>query len=232
MEFIVLNKKIAITQRIIETQEYVELRDALSHDWMLYLQQCGYTPLLIPSQILDVVSYVKMFGCDGIILSNGESVKLKKNDLGEWVGSDRDVMEAKLLDWAIQRDVPVLGVCRGMQLINCYFGGQLKKNIKGHVTESHRIDIIMDYFQEFYGTDTTEVNSYHCMGITKSSLGKGLSVWAKQEDIIEGFIHNTFPILGIEWHPERVKPMNQYDKTLILKFFNKEFCIKNPGRLR
>lgn len=218
-------KKIAITQRIVETHEYVELRDALSHDWIIYLQQCGYVPLLIPSNIDDVASYIQMFGCDGVILSNGESVRLAKNNSGQWTGSVRDVTEAKLLDWAIENDTPVLGICRGMHFINCYFGGNLIGNIKGHVTKAHDIHITDDYFQRFYNTEMIRVNSYHRIGIPAEHVGKGLLTWAMRENIVEGFIHKQYRVLGLEWHPEREKSYSFKDKLLIEKFFNKEIQI-------
>ena len=218
-------KKVAITMRTVETKEYVELRDALSHDWVVYLESCGYIPLLIPSRLKDVETYVKELGCEALILGNGENVELKKNSSGKWAGSARDITEAKLLDWAIANKKPVLGVCRGMQLINCYFGGKLEGEIDGHVTKSHTVTITMDYFKEFYGSDKLEVNSYHRCAVKENHLGAGLLAWAVKDDIIEGFIHETHPILGIEWHPERQKPMSEHDRLLIEKFFNSDLRI-------
>ncbi|GHU89557.1 hypothetical protein FACS1894202_07970 [Clostridia bacterium] len=121
---------------------------------------------------------------------------------------ERDVMELELFKAFVSARKPVLGICRGMQLINIALGGTLLQHIENHsrvkdVDRLHPIEGLEGF---------TEVNSAHHQAVGK--LGGGLKVWAKSGDIVEGISHGDLPILGVQWHPERHEPTRE----LIFRF--------------
>jgi len=132
-------KKIGLTLRIIESLNYQESRDAISQDWIALIDRLGFIPILIPNGLEDPVKFVVSNNCEALILTNGEDVNLVMKNPEDIQGSERDITEAKLLIWAIKKKIPVLGVCRGMQFINVFFGGDLTDKIENHITKSFRI---------------------------------------------------------------------------------------------
>ena len=105
-------KKIfGISLRVELIEKYNEKRDTISQEWTNFLQKLAITPILIPNTLDDVKSYISDVGIDGIILSGGDNI-------GEF--PERDQTENKILEYAIKNSIPVLGVCRGMQLINTF----------------------------------------------------------------------------------------------------------------
>jgi putative glutamine amidotransferase len=110
----------------------------------------------------------------------------------------RDMLELLTLDAFISLGKPVMGICRGMQTINVYFGGTLIQHVDGHsrIDDEDRLHMV-----EWEG-EHIEVNSAHHQVI--GGLGENLTVTAKSPDgIIEAFSHETLPISAYQWHPER-----------------------------
>ena len=125
---------IAISLRIVKAQNYDETRDALSHDWPQFLENLGIIPIYIPNNLLNVKNYLSAFEIDGLILSGGDNL-----------GTDpvRDKTETELLQYAMSKNIPTLGICRGLQLINQYFGGSItENNSDSHVGTKHHLDIV------------------------------------------------------------------------------------------
>lgn len=100
---------------------------------------------------------------------------------------------------------PILGICRGIQVLNVFFGGALVQDVSGHDGAPHPVTAVP-------GTRTAELcggvfktNSYHHQAISR--LGDGLRATAYAGDgLIEAVEHSTLPILGVQWHPERMIP--------------------------
>jgi len=123
----------------------------------------------------------------------------------------RTESEIKILDEALNRNMPILGICGGMQLINVFLGGSLYQDIGSQIPDAlcHERGSIHDIFVEDHtnlrkiiGNRNFSSKSYHHQSV--KALGDGLRVCAKsQDDVIEGIeFHNSF-ILGVQWHPER-----------------------------
>lgn len=204
--------KIGISQRIVNEQNYVEKRDALSHDWSNFLEKIDLIPVFIPNGLADTVSFLESFGLNGMILSGGDN-------LG--VHPDRDKTELECLKFAITKKIPVLGVCRGMQLINNFFGGSIiQNNNTKHVRNNHVIKILDPDISNILKTNSIVVNSYHINLITKDVLAPSLMSIAIDEtdNSIESLRHEKYPILGVMWHPERNPDEN--NKTILQYFFN------------
>src|SRR5690606_23671811 len=142
------------------------------------------------------------------------------NDLAVLPGADRpaperDRTERAILDHAAQAGTPVLGVCRGMQMMNDYLGGRLTP-VDGHVAVRHPLRMAAD--SPFVLPD--EVNSFHNWAVPEDGLGRDLSVlvWAG-DGVVEAVWHARLPWLGIMWHPERETPFRTEDLSLFRLMF-------------
>ncbi len=190
---------IAISQRTQYISEYEETRDCLDQRWHEFLTSCQITPLLIPNHPKIVCEIIEENILQGVLLSGGNESPL------------RTETENLLLEYAIQKRLPVLGICHGMQMIQQYFGVKLRK-ITGHVIEDQEILI--------HGMPD-RVNSFHNYGTTQTSCE--LTVWAKARDgVIKAIKHSHLPIMGMMWHPERCHPFKIRDIQFIKNFFSGE----------
>jgi putative glutamine amidotransferase len=207
-------KRIGITLRVVNAGNYSEKRDALSHDWIPVLEDMDMLPIFIPNTLSDVKSFVDDMKINGIILSGGDNI-----------GDDpeRDKTERDLIEYGIKKKIPIFGVCRGMQVINKYFEGNIIANKDGkHVGNHHKVKITIKPVSDFLKKNVLDVNSYHNNTITDESLGKGLKPFAKSDDdTVEGFIHEKLPITGVMWHPER-EP-NADNKSILKNAFTANF---------
>jgi putative glutamine amidotransferase len=124
---------------------------------------------------------------------------------------ERTESEIALLEGALRRDMPVLGICGGMQLINVFFGGTLYQDIPSLISDTlphekgsaHEILVEDDtLLKNIVKEKSFPIKSYHHQSV--KALGKGLRVSARCPDgIIEGIEASDSFILGIQWHPER-----------------------------
>lgn len=182
---------VALSMRISEAENYIELRDSISHDWISRLDSWGFTAVPIPNGG-DSITLLKELKPSLLILTGGE-------DLG--VFPERDANENKLLGVAMESGTPVLGVCRGLQLINQAFGGHLN-SIEGHIAVDHEVQI-SECWVSYYGARTT-VNSYHGACISAAGLASDLECAVVDADgNVEGAFLPAKPVAGIMWHPER-----------------------------
>jgi len=165
-------------------------------------------------------------GCDGLVLSGGIDIdpslyggasEYKRSPLSGWE-KDRDLFEQAVLRMAWERELPVLGVCRGLQLINITLKGRLVQDLgiagdgmheaNAGIDKQHRVRIESgSLLAEVTGCSSGEVNSAHHQAV--GQLGEGLRVNCYAEDgTIEG-IEWAAPagrpfLLAVQWHPERM----------------------------
>ncbi len=202
-------KKIGISLRVGTIEEYNEKRDQISQEWIVLLQELDLIPILIPNNLLDVKKFIKFLELDGIILSGGDNI-------GDF--PERDETEKSIIEMAMNYSIPTLGVCRGMQIINDFFGGSvMRKCDKEHVNNEHIIKLTNEF--SFIEKKSIVVNSYHNNIIESNMLGENLITFAKHEndETVEGFTHSNYPIKGVMWHPERKQNMNSI--SLLKKLF-------------
>lgn len=130
----------------------------------------------------------------------------------------RDSLEWSLCWQFVRQKKPVFGVCRGMQMINVFFGGTLTQDLQedrglAHPYHSiHSVECIEgSQLEQLFGASFL-VNSYHHQAV--QTLGAGLiSTAATQNgDIVEALEHKTLPVLGVQWHPERMTGDQRMDR--------------------
>ena len=207
-------KRIGITQRVQNIESYDEKRDCLDQRWTLLAQELDTLLLPLPNlameQLPELLVGLKL---DALILSGGNS--LESSDYkGADIAPERDAFEAALIELALSERIPILGVCRGMQMINIHFGGKLIP-IQNHVKTEHEL------YPLSVGVGLglkKSVNSYHTFTIQREELAQCLKPIAlDSEGNVEAFAHTAKPIFGIMWHPEREKPFDPSDMNLIRK---------------
>jgi N5-(cytidine 5'-diphosphoramidyl)-L-glutamine hydrolase len=182
--------RIGITQRRLPATATAGERDALDADWSEWFAAVFPQALHIPiPNFLDArraIGFARDCCLDALLLSGGEDV-----------GSSpvRDAVERALLAEAAAAGWPVLGVCRGMQLLQLASDGRLQAT-DGHCAGAHRVSA------DGHGC---EVNSWHRWQITEAA--PQWRVLARADDgSIEAMMHNERPWLGLMWHPERADP--------------------------
>jgi putative glutamine amidotransferase len=203
--------KIGISLRIMNASNYDEHRDALSHDWVVFFEKLNFIPILIPNKITNIPEFLDEVNVDGLILSGGDNI-------GDF--PERDYVEKSILDYGIKKKLPIFGVCRGMQIINNYFGGTvITTSDQKHVDKSHDVNIINSFKHKILESKSIKVNSFHNNIINSNVLGKDLEPFAlSADDTIEGFFHKSLPIVGVMWHPERSQ--NEINQEILRKVFH------------
>ena len=184
--------------------------DFIDHYWLNYFEKTNINYCLIPNKKKSSVKLLNKI--DLLIIPGGNDVSniLKTSRM-------RNNIENKLINICLKKNIPILGVCRGAQLINKNFGGKITK-IKGHMRTRHNI---------FFTKNTIikkkilNVNSFHNYGIKNEHLSKKLKILANDKDKnIEMFISENKKIIGTMWHPEREKNTTLLDK--LINFLNKK----------
>lgn len=206
--------RIAITQRVERIPGYDEQRDCLDQRWSTLMEGLGIDLVPVPNGMLSVGGWFERQNVGGLILSGG-------NDLAHLPGAasaspQRDATEATLLAKARDMKLPVLAVCRGMQMLNHFLGGNLTP-VSGHVNCLHAINVSVDApLLSAY----RQVNSFHSWGIQPDDLAENLLAQAWADDgSIEAVVHNQLPWTAIMWHPERPSANATHDAQLICQLF-------------
>jgi putative glutamine amidotransferase len=196
-------KAVAITQRVSVVPAYGERFDCLDQGWTKFLAACGLLPVLLPNVIEAALALCQATGVAGLVLTGGNDLAALGGDAPE-----RDAVENALLDFAERRELPVLGICRGMQVIQQRFAIQLIR-VEGHVAQRQVIQI---------EGKPREVNSYHNFAAFDSR--PPLDIWAIADDgVVKAIRHSAQAITGIMWHPERFAPFSPADMALFRRVF-------------
>jgi putative glutamine amidotransferase len=215
------------------------------HNYVKWLEDGG-----IPYEILDweAGNFESIKDCSSLLLTGGVDIhpeffnESKEPDPNEKYIPSRDEFEFKLLDYALENSYPVLGICRGLQVINTRFKGELIEDIETEKGGNHKkladgtdriheVDVTKDSLlynivKETHG----KINSSHHQAI--ESLGTGLMVNAKSTDgIIEGIEWKEKQgkpfFLAIQWHPERMNNMaSPFTKNILERFKDETNKIK------
>ncbi|MBO6047106.1 MAG: gamma-glutamyl-gamma-aminobutyrate hydrolase family protein [Erysipelotrichaceae bacterium] len=177
--------------------------------------------------------------CDGFLLTGGQDVDPElyhepNRSCGPIVDL-RDKLELTLMNEAIAANKPILGICRGHQFINVYFGGNLYQDIPSDIRTTvnhnqdhpydvpvHQVTIIKDSpLDKLLHKQTLEVNSLHHQAIKE--LAPDLKAMAVAGDgLIEAVCHKDYDFIwGVQWHPEYAYKKNDFDLKIIQEFINR-----------
>jgi putative glutamine amidotransferase len=171
------------------------------------LRMTGIEPVRIHPEGLQ-----GMEGLDGLLLTGGTDVNPKLYHQEPHAANDepddaRDAMEQRMLHSALEKDLPVLAICRGMQLLNVTLGGTLQQHVDGHrhpgVAEAHRIEVDPGTaLAQAIGAGAHLVNSRHHQIVGR--IGAGLKVTARSEDEYPEALEREDRkfVLAVQWHPE------------------------------
>lgn len=201
-----------------------KIYSVINNDYITSVLKAGGIPVLIP--INDDMESIKVYSnkIHGIIFTGGEDISplnYNENPLKEvqCINEERDKFELELFKEVYQKDISILGICRGIELINVALGGKLYQDINFQIPNSyghspkyalrsnlyHSI-IIKERSKLFdiFKTKDLKVNSFHHQSI--KSLGQDLKVTALSEDgIIEAIESiNEKSLIAVQWHPENL----------------------------
>jgi len=206
-------KTIAVTQRVYENKEYAEKYDQLDQRWIDLLLSLNLWPILVPNNLVFISKFVAKHEVDGVLLTGGNSLVSYGGNAPE-----RDEAENFLLEWALKNNVPLLGVCRGMQVIQDYFGNELK-DIAGHVAQRHKLVVESGCRLSRVMYDYSSVNSYHNQG-TMDVYGDILKIAQSEDGVVMAIEHINKEVYGVMWHPERETITQAGDQLLFNYIFN------------
>ena len=194
-------KVVVISQRVDTHPERGESRDALDQRLIAFVLAAGFIPVPVPNRWQtpdDLDRWLTAVNPQAIMLSGG-------NDIGQCPA--RDLTESRLLEHARARHLPLVGICRGMQMLAHGFGVSLKP-VTGHVRTRHQLS----------GQIAAEVISYHTLAL--ADCPPGFEVLARSEDgEIEAIRHLQLPWQGWMWHPEREIDFAAHDLQRLQQLF-------------
>ena len=193
------------------------------------LTAAGFASFLLPNVADTNLISALLDKADALIITGAiKASNIKK----------RNAFEFMVMRMAIEKGLPVVGFCRGQQMINRYFGGTIgpiSTNLTPKIVHKGEISpYIQDAFHEMnivpgtnleksFGTNKFTINTSHCYEIKK--LGKGLKVTGKSPDgVIEAIEHETLPVTGFQFHPERLSKLNDAYVRIIRDAINHPAC--------
>lgn len=177
---------------------------------------------------------------DALCLAGGEDVhpgRYREEDVGcEGIDLDRDAMEFDLLQRGLDAALPVLGICRGFQVLNVAFGGSLVQDLTGHRSVPPG-DLIQheiapeagSLLARVVGTRPHLINSSHHQGVTDAGLAPGLRPTVRVGGLVEAFestVHRW--VIGVQWHPERTEQVDAPATRIFTAFI--EAAALTPAR--
>lgn len=207
---------------------------ALRENYCSAVSNEGGLPVMLPFDMDQMNSYLDLI--DGLVVTGGD-FDVEPSYYGEVSTHERVIpikkrteFEFAIVKKALERDMPVLGICGGHQLINVALGGTLVQHIPDEFESDilheqpnprdepgHFIDIEAGSFlQSITGQDNAHVNSAHHQAV--KSIGEGVVVNAYATDgLIEGIEHPAYKFcLGVQWHPEFI--ISSFDKKIFEAF--------------
>ncbi|KAF0109440.1 MAG: putative glutamine amidotransferase [Chloroflexi bacterium] len=208
--------------------------NSLSSAYVNSVKKAGGLPLMIPNEF-PLEEIIALCGrVDGVLFSGGEDVDIKLFDgephpeIGD-PSEERDRLEIALVKEALANHLPILGICRGVQVINVALGGTLYTHIpaqfntatehstpesKGKNFFAHEVNIAPDTkLARIIAKTTILVNSFHHQAI--KDLAPGLMVTASSTDgLIEAveIPGDPFTLIGVQWHPEGIQEKEEQQK--------------------
>lgn len=201
------------------------------------IQRAGAVPIILP--VVEEIEFIDRYldVLQGVVLTGGEDISpllygQEPSREVDTISFDRDSMEMEIFKKSYSKNIPVLGICRGIQMINVALGGTLYQDIYreipnaiGHISGFsisggyHTIEIVKDSkMYEIFNKENIQVNSQHHQSVR--DVGKNLKVNAYTSDgVVEGIEStNDKFVLGVQFHPEAMVYRNK-EILNIFKYF-------------
>ena len=207
---------------------------SLNRDYADAISRAGGVPLLALDEN-SAGAYAQI--ADGLLLSGGRDVSptlYNRETKTNLVITEpkRDSLEWKILDVFAAKQKPIFGICRGIQMMNVYFGGTLYQDIPSELGGNHSngVNHMLTIKKEsvlggIFGK-TMHINSYHHQVIDDLAPGFVATAWSNAggQTIVEGIEHESLPFWGVQWHPERMtgevtNPVDCVDSLPMFRYF-------------
>ncbi|MDD2917243.1 MAG: gamma-glutamyl-gamma-aminobutyrate hydrolase family protein [Candidatus Gracilibacteria bacterium] len=207
-------------------KESIDQINRLAFEYVEAVEDSGGIPYIIPCNVKNIDSYIE--NIDAFIFPGGIDIdpSLYGEELNGSTGivTKNDEFLLNFMKKIIESGKPILGICKGMQLMNIYFGGKLIQHLPNadfhdqYERQFESVDtaiVVEDSFlHSVFSTRELPINSLHHQAV--SALGKNLKIVATSEfdGTIEGIEHMKLPLYGVQWHPECLK-----EQTKLFEWF-------------
>ncbi len=209
--------------------------------YVLAIAAAGGVPVQLP--LVDSDDADSLIGCvDGLLITGGPDVSplLYEEEPCQRMGGccqHNDLMEFALLRSAVAAGKPVLGICRGLQVINVAYGGTLYQDIPSQLPGSllhlqnsargeatHTVQIVPgSYAHEICGSEKIYVNTFHHQSVKE--VGKTLKITANAPDgIVEAIENDDGSVFAVQWHPENMYEEHPEHRAIFEKFVQR--CMR------
>ena len=161
--------------------------------------------------------------CDGFLIPGGADANpnlyKEENYSSHDIVDEIDELDLKVIEYATLNHKPLMGICRGLQMINIFFGGTLKQHILNHTETTHKV-MLVEQFLDFPLLEIT--NSFHHQAV--KLLGSRLKgIYYSIDGEVECFVHEKHPIIAVQFHPETDMKNEFY--LMFLMYFKNLFSI-------
>ncbi len=201
------HKLICLTPRLLE-EDNVE-KQFVNTRYITPLKERGFNTIMLT---LDNINNEEILSlCDGFLITGGTDLdpanyeEDNKEDLSKNIDKRLDELDKLVVKHALNKEKPLLGICRGLQSLNVFLGGSLIQDLgEGNAChlskkEDHFVKIVSD--NKFNLNGELNVNSYHHQAIKK--LANEVEALAYHLDgTIEMISHKNLPMIAVQWHPE------------------------------
>lgn len=226
-----MNQNVLIAGRLEDVGNYV-----------FTLEEAGLRPIVatqLPAEGLNIDDFA------ALLLPGGADVDPslfgQKNCGSRTIDKELDIAQLNMTDLFVKAKKPILGICKGCQVLNVYFKGSIIQDLENNVHHQAYQEKEVKHkarteknnaLYDLYGGDEIIINSSHHQAVDK--LGNGMRICQYSDDhVVEAIQHETLPILGVQWHPERMSYSKhvdgEADGTLIFEYFKKLIGLSNSS---